>query len=218
MDSCIVKTVKQCRSCGHRGLERIVSLGDTPLANALSSEIHLAEKQKRHPLDLGVCPTCSLVQLLDSVPPEDLFSEYLYFSSFSESFINHARSIADRFIEQLRLDSGSLVVEVGSNDGYLLQFFKQKGIPVLGIEPARNIARFAREEKDIETLNDFFGRSLAEQLAQKGLFADLIIANNVLAHVNDSNGVVSGMRKILKPNGVISIQTPYLIQMLDHTE
>ena len=147
-----------------------------------------------------------------------MFRDYAYFSSFSDTMVQHAKRIADRLTDAEHLGTGSLVVEVASNDGYLLQWYKQAGVPVLGIEPARNIARVAESEKGIRTVTEFFGRDLAKQLANNGELADVIHANNVLAHVPDLNGVVAGFKTLLKPNGVVVVEAPYLKELIDHVE
>lgn len=207
-----------CRSCGATALVEILSLGRVPLANALLCEDQVTTPAARHPLDLAVCPACSLVQLVASVPPEQLFTEYLYFSSFSDSFLAHAAATADRICQQMNLGANSLVVEIGSNDGYLLQYFKQRGIPVLGIEPARNIACHARDKRGVNTLTAFFDLELARQLMTQGYRADVIIANNVLAHVPDPNDFLAGVRLLLKPGGVVNMEVPYVLRMLDEIQ
>lgn len=174
--------------------------------------------ESRWPLELAWCPTCSLVQITETVPPEKLFRDYAYFSSFSDTMVTHARSIADRLREQRKLNSDSLVVEIASNDGYLLQWYHKSGVPVLGIEPARNIAKVAESERGVRTISEFFGQDLAQQLVRDGYRADIIHANNVLAHVADLNGVVSGFASLLKPDGVAVVEAPYLKDLLDHVE
>ena len=207
-----------CRICGQIGLNPVLSLGNTPLANALLREDELAAPEAKWPLDLAWCPTCTLVQITETVPPEKLFRDYAYFSSFSDTMVAHARSIADRLRETRDLDSGSLVVEIASNDGYLLQWYHRAGVPVLGIEPARNIAQVAESERGVRTISEFFGPELARQLVHDGQRADVIHANNVLAHVADLNGVVAGFATLLKPEGVVVVEAPYLKDLLDHVE
>jgi len=193
-------------------------LGRTPLANALLTEEQLGQTEPTWPLDLAWCPDCSLVQITEAVPPEMMFRDYAYFSSFSDTMVQHAKRIADRLSEKESLNDRSLVVEVASNDGYLLQWYKQAGVPVLGIEPARNIAQVAQNEKGIRTISEFFGRELAGQLVAAGEQADVIHANNVLAHVPDLNGVVAGFKTLLKPNGVVVVEAPYLGDLIEHVE
>ncbi len=178
----------ECRICGNTNLQPILSLGKTPLANSLLTEVQLNQPEDRFPLDLFFCPKCAMVQITETVPPEKLFSEYLYFSSFSDTALKNAESIATRLIKEKQLDGNHLVIEIASNDGYLLQYYQREGVPVLGIEPAQNIAKVARE-KGIATLNEFFGKSIARKLADEGKKADIIHANNVMAHVADSNGL-----------------------------
>lgn len=207
-----------CRSCGAGGLISILDLGRTPLANALLTAEQLAEPEATYPLELGFCATCTLVQITETVPPEQLFREYLYRSSFSDTMLRHAESIVGELIPRQHLNADSLVVEVASNDGYLLRYYKQAGVPVLGIEPARNIARIAEDECGIPTICDFFGAELAAQLRNEGRLADVIHANNVLAHVADLNGFVQGLQLLLKPNGIAVIEAPYVKEMIDRSE
>ena len=207
-----------CRVCGQIGLNPILSLGKTPLANALLREDQLADDESTWPLELAWCPDCSLTQITETIPPEILFREYAYFSSFSDTMVAHARSIADRLRETRKLGAESLAVEIASNDGYLLQWYHNAGIPVLGIEPAQNIARVAESERGVRTISEFFGRDIAEQLAKSGQRADVIHANNVLAHVADLNGVVAGFATLLKSDGVVVVEAPYLKDLLDHVE
>lgn len=205
--------ITACRSCSHAHLELILSLGTIPLANALLSKDDLARPEERYPLDLAFCARCSLVQILDTVPPEKLFREYLYFSSFSDTMLGHAQDHVSRLVDMQRLGPESLAVEIASNDGYLLQYFVKAGVPVLGIEPARNIAKVA-QDKGVRTVSEFFGRELAATLPK----ADVVIANNVLAHVADLNGFVAGIKTILKPEGVATIEVPYVKEVVDRCE
>ncbi len=190
-----------CRSCDHTDLPLILSLGRTPLANALLSAEELNVPEETYPLDLVFCPQCSLLQLTETVPPDKLFREYLYLSSFSETVLENAKSVAERMTAQQGLDSDSLVLEIASNDDYLLQNYHRRGIPVLGVEPARDIACIARD-RGIPTVCEFFDEALAQRLSEQGQSADVIHANNVLAHVADLHGVVAGLAKLLKPDGV----------------
>jgi len=207
-----------CRSCGTPGLEPIVSLGETPLANALlTAEQLTTATERRFPLDLVFCESCSLVQITETVPPGELFSDYVYFSSFSETTVRSAKQIVTRLIRERQLGARSLVIEIASNDGYLLQHYRDAGVPVLGIEPAANIASVA-VERGIPTRSEFFGLECAERLAAEGLQADVLHANNVLAHVPDLNGVVAGIGKILKPGGMAVIEVPWLRDLIDNCE
>lgn len=210
-----VKT--SCRSCGGSGLELVLSLGTTPLANSLVRDPGQGA-EPRYPLDLVFCPTCTLVQITETVPPEELFSEYLYFSSFSDTMLAHARDLVGRFVTAGHLGPTSLAMEIASNDGYLLQYYKNAGIPVLGIEPAKNVAKVAVEERGIPTLAEFFDLALAKRLCAKGKRADIVHANNVLAHVADLNGFVAGIRELLKPEGIAALEFPYLGDMIDRCE
>lgn len=206
-----------CRSCGSSRILPILSLGRTPLANAFLTAERLAEPERTYPLDLVFCCDCALVQISETVSPEELFREYLYLSSFSDTALANARSIAKRLIRERALANHSLVVEIASNDGYLLQYYRGHGIPVLGIEPAINIARTA-EERGIPTVCDFFDLGLAAKLRDQGYKADVIHANNVLAHVADLNGVVAGISVLLKGDGVASIEVPYVKELIDRIE
>jgi SAM-dependent methyltransferase len=206
-----------CRSCGYQELQSFLSLGSTPLANALLTEAQLGEPEETYPLDLVFCSQCTLVQLTESISPEKLFRNYVYFSSFSETMLNHAEALSSALIGSKHLGAQSLVVEVASNDGYLLRCYQREGVPVLGIEPATNIACVA-EQRGIRTINDFFGESLAQRLFADGCQADVIHANNVLAHVPDLNGFVRGLRRLLKPDGVVVVEVPYVYEMITHCE
>lgn len=206
-----------CRSCGYPHLEPILSLGHTPLANALLTKEQLDEPEPSFPLDLVFCPECAMVQITETVPPEILFRHYIYFSSFSDTMLKHAAGLVDRLVRERRLGAHSLAVEIASNDGYLLQFYKRHGVPVLGIEPATNIAKVA-ESKGIRTLNEFFGSDVAIRLAGQGERADVLHANNVMAHVADLNGFVAGIYTLLKDGGLASIEAPYLRDTIEHGE
>jgi SAM-dependent methyltransferase len=208
----------RCRSCEKRGLQLILSLGRMPLANSLLSEGDLAQAEPTFPLDLAWCPSCTLVQITETVPPEQLFSDYLYFSSFSETMLAHAQALATQVVGARQLGAQSLVVEIASNDGYLLQYYQRAGVPVLGIEPARNVAKVAVDERQVPTLVEFFGRELAERLHVEGRSADVIHAHNVMAHVADLNGLVAGIGLLLKPDGVAVIEVPYVKELLDRCE
>jgi len=202
-----------CRSCAAPDLALILSLGKTPLANSLLSPGAPAASEERFPLDLVFCPKCSLVQIAVSIPPEKMFREYSYFSSFSEGMLRHAEEHVARLIRMQGLGGDSLAMEIASNDGYLLQHFVKAGIPVLGVEPARNIAKVA-VDRGIRTVSEFFTRELAATLPK----ADVVIANNVLAHVPDLNGFIAGVRTVLKPGGVATIEVPYVRDMVDGCE
>ena len=206
-----------CRSCGATALTKVLDLGLQPLANNLLRPEDVGKPEPLFPLTLTVCTRCWLAQIADLVPPIDLFSEYLYFSSFSDTMLRHARAAARQHTTEFGLGPDSLVVEIASNDGYLLQNFQAAKIPCLGIEPAQNIARVARE-KGIETRADFFGRSLAEELADNGRQADLILGNNVFAHAPDTNDFVAGLERLLKPGGRIVLEFPYAVDFVTGCE
>jgi SAM-dependent methyltransferase len=207
-----------CRSCGAAPLDAVLSLGRTPLANALRDQASLGLPEPTYPLDLAFCPDCSLLQITLSVPPEQLFREYAYFSSYSDTMLRHATALARRLVRERKLGPDSLAVEAASNDGYLLKTYRAAGVPVLGIEPARNVARVAREINGVATREEFFTAELAHQLAQDGQLADVFHAHNVLAHVPDLNGFVAGVRAVLKPRGVAVVEAPYVKDMLDNCE
>jgi SAM-dependent methyltransferase len=188
-----------------------------PLANALLAQEQLTLPEETFPLDLVFCPQCTLVQITETVSPEKLFREYLYFSSFSDTVLQNAREIAERMLARCNLNKDSLVVEVASNDGYLLKNYIEKGIPVLGVEPALNIAKVA-EQRGVRTISEFFGVELAEQLRGRNEAADVIHANNVVAHVADLHGVIEGMSILLKPDGVVVIENHYVKDLIDGVE
>lgn len=209
-----MSTETLCRSCQNQALVPILDLGQTPLANALVAPQDLAAPEAFYPLVLVFCPACSLVQITETVSPELLFGEYPYFSSVSDSFVAHAKALAESLVAERGLGPDSLVVEVASNDGYLLQHYVQAGVPVLGVEPARNIAAVA-QAKGVRTLNDFFGHELAKGLAESGLKADVLHANNVMAHVADLNGFMAGIQSLLAPQGVAVVEAPYVKDLID---
>ncbi len=203
----------RCRFC-HTPLEHtFVDLGMAPLSNAYLAEEQLRQMEPFYPLHAYVCSHCFLVQLEEFESPEQIFSDYAYFSSYSQSWLDHARRYADMMTERLGLGLRHQVVEIASNDGYLLQYFKEKEIPVLGIEPAANVARVA-EAAGIPSVVRFFGVETARELAGQGQQADLLLGNNVLAHVPDINDFVAGMKILLKPGGVITMEFPHLLQLI----
>lgn len=208
----------RCRSCGGQDLRVFLSLGDMPLSDGLLTREDLAREEPRHPLDVAFCPDCTLAQILETVPPEQLFgADYPYFSSFTDALLRHSQANVTARIAERRLDGRSLVVELASNDGYLLQYYRAQGIPVLGIDPAPGPVAAARA-RGIETLQAFFGRDLAAKLAAQGRLADVIHANNVLAHVADTNGFVAGIGTLLKEDGVAVIEVPYVKELIDRGE
>lgn len=207
----------RCRACQHDHLDEILNLGSVPLANELLTAEQTKEPEDRFPLDLFFCPSCSLVQIGETVPPERLFRHYTYASSFSDTMVAHAKKLVESLIARRALGAGSLVIEVASNDGYLLQFYRQQGVQVLGIEPAKNIAEIAKA-KGIPTLAEFFDDDLARQLAAENRYADVIHAHNVFAHVPDPNRFLGGVKQILKPNGVVVIEAPYVGELISKLE
>jgi SAM-dependent methyltransferase len=195
----------------------VLSLGATPLANALLRADELETPEPRFPLDAVFCPVCALFQITETVPPETLFRTYVYLSSFSETAVTNARDLVARTATARTLGPGSLAVEIASNDGYLLSHYVERGIPVLGIEPAQNIAPVA-EARGVRTVCEFFSPELAADLVARVGRADVIHANNVLAHVPDLNGVMDGIRLLLKDDGVAIVEVPSLRDMIEHVE
>jgi SAM-dependent methyltransferase len=207
----------RCRGCGQGTLEVVLDLGFQPLANALIGPEDLERPEPRYPLALAFCRRCSLAQITETVRPEALFREYAYFSSVSDEMVDHARGIAERMVVERGLGPDSLVVELASNDGYLLQHYVAHGIPVLGIDPARNVAEEATA-RGVPTIAEFFDADVAADLHRSGRDADVIHANNVLAHVPDVHGFVSGIATILKPGGIAVIETPYVRDLVERVE
>lgn len=211
-------TETHCRACKRSGLRTFLDLGQTAIADRLVKKEQLDDDEPFYPLNVAFCPHCGLVQILETVPPEILFSEdYPYFSSFSDQLLLHSRENVLELIRERGLDSNSFVVEIASNDGYLLKNYLELQIPVLGIDPANGPAASA-EAIGVSTLNTFFTLSLAKQLVAEGKKADIIHANNVLAHVADTNGFVEGIFWLLKDTGVAVIEVPYCKDLIDHLE
>lgn len=206
-----------CRSCGHKEGELVLDLGLQPLANNLLRPEDRSKPEPRFPLRLAVCRGCWLLQIVDLIPPVDLFAEYLYFSSFSDNMLRHARLAAERYQKEFQIGCDHLVVEIASNDGYLLKNFVANGVPCLGIEPAANVARVALEQ-GIPTLVEFFAEKVARKLAGAGQQADLILGNNVFAHAPDTNDFVAGLAALLKPDGRIVLEFPYACDLIEHVE
>ncbi|MGO9772207.1 MAG: methyltransferase domain-containing protein [Roseiarcus sp.] len=208
----------RCRFCGALLTTTFIDLGETPLANSFVTEADVAAgRDRRYPLHARVCGECFLVQVDEPVRAEAIFSDYAYFSSFAASWVEHARRYAEAMIARFRLGPRSLVVEIASNDGYLLQHFIAAGIPTLGVEPAANVAA-AAIAKGVPTEVAFFGRAAAERLAQRGVKADLVAANNVLAHVPDIRDFVAGFALILAPGGVATFEFPHLLNLIRQTQ
>ena len=202
-----------CRFCGV-GLRRsFVDLGRAPLSNSFLTTERLRKMEPHYPLHAYVCENCLLVQLEEFASAEMIFTDYLYFSSFSETWLRHAEAFAERMTRELKLCARSLVIELASNDGYLLQYFRQRDVAVLGVEPAANVAAVA-ETLGVPTEVAFFGKATARRLVDAGKHADLICANNVLAHVPDLNDFVAGLPILLKPAGTITVEFPHLLRLM----
>jgi hypothetical protein len=213
----MMETISGCRSCASADLHVILELGSTPLANALLKPDELDRPEPRFPLTLLFCGACGLVQIRETVEPEVLFGHYLYFSSFSTTLLEHARDEVEMLCRRFEPRENSLVVEIASNDGYLLKNFVSRGIPALGIEPAANIAE-AAIAAGVPTRCEFFGLELSRSLAAEGKRADLILANNVLAHATDTRGFAEGLAALLEENGRAVLEFPYLADMIDGSE
>ena len=205
-----------CRGCGAALETVLVDLGEMPLVNEYPP-LTAESPQARYPLKCWVCDECRLVQVEEIVSPQEIFGDYAYFSSYSESWLEHSRRFAQEAERQFGLGGDSLVVEIASNDGYLLKEFQAAGIPVLGVEPASNIAKLA-EEAGIPTVNRFFGRETAAGLVAEGKTADLLVGNNVIAHVPDLQDFVAGLAAVLKPGGVLSVEFPHLLNILQQLQ
>jgi SAM-dependent methyltransferase len=206
----------KCRFCGEPLTTTLIDLGVMPLANSYVTSAQ-AGNERLFPLHLRVCSGCLLVQASDSVPPDAIFSNYAYFSSVTDSWVEHAQRYTEAAIARFKLDPSSLVIEVASNDGYLLQHFQKRGIPVLGIEPAANVAR-AAIERGIATEIAFFSTAVAKRLAARGNQADLMPANNVLAHAPDIRDFVAGFAILLKPDGVATFEFHHVLNLIRDTQ
>ncbi len=209
--------VGTCRFCASALTQTLVDLGMSPLCESFLAAEQLNQMEPFYPLHARVCGRCFLVQVEEYVRPDHIFSEYAYFSSYSDSWLRHARRYVDMIVDRLGLGPASRVVELGSNDGYLLQWFVSKGIPVLGIEPAANVAASA-QAKSVPTLTVLFGRDTAPGVAAEHGRADLLIGNNVLAQVSDLNGFVAGMKILLGPRGVITMEFPHLMRLMEENQ
>ena len=209
--------ISRCRFCSTPLRYTFADLGMSPLSNSYLKPDQLQKMEPFYPLQAYVCTHCFLVQLEEFETPENIFGDYAYFSSYSDSWLEHARRYSHRMIERFGYNENSFIVEIASNDGYLLKNFVERNIPVLGIEPAANVAEEA-ERKGITSLVQFFGEELAHELSGNGKKADLIIGNNVLAHVPDLNDFVAGMKILLKPEGVITMEFPHLMQLVDNNQ
>jgi 2-polyprenyl-3-methyl-5-hydroxy-6-metoxy-1,4-benzoquinol methylase len=207
----------RCRFCKSPLENTFVDLGAQPPSNSYLHTADLSRMESFYPLRAFVCSDCHLVQLEQFQTPKDIFGDYAYFSSYSAGWLRHAETYCDAMIDRFDLGPNSQVVEIASNDGYLLQYFVKRDVPVLGVEPAANVARVA-EDKGVPTRVDFFGRSTAEDLVTDGLAADLLVGNNVLAHVPDLNDFVAGLKILLKPDGVLTMEFPHLLQLMNGSQ
>ena len=203
----------RCRHCGEFLETTFVDLGMSPLCESFVPPEQLNTMEPFYPLHVWVCGRCFLVQLEEYVSPESIFTEYAYFASYSDSWLQHVRQYTELVVDRFGLTPESRVVELASNDGYLLQYFVQRGIPVLGVEPAANVAA-AAEKKGVPTRVEFFTEASAQRLVADGQQADLVVANNVLAQVPDLNGFVKGIRILLKPSGVVTAEFPHLVRLV----
>jgi SAM-dependent methyltransferase len=210
-------TMSFCRFCSCNLTHTFVDLGMSPLCESFLTAEQLNQMEPFYPLHVYVCEHCLLVQLQEYVRPETIFTEYAYFSSYSDSWLQHAKSYADLMVERFNIGTQSQVVELASNDGYLLQYFVQKGIRVLGVEPAANVAQ-AAIKKGIPTVVKFFGTKTAQELSAERGKADLLLGNNVLAHVPDLNDFVAGMKIMLKPKGLITMEFPHLMRLMEENQ
>jgi SAM-dependent methyltransferase len=206
-----------CRSCGHTKLFNFIDLGMSPLSNSYIKPADLNKVEYFYPLHAVVCEHCLLVQIDEFVAPHNIFTDYAYFSSYSNSWLDHCKSYVNMMIERFELDANSSVIEIASNDGYLLQYFIARGIPCLGIEPAQNVADIAIQ-KGVPTETEFFGEAYANNLNERRSKPNLIIGNNVLAHVPNINDFVSGLKKLLAEDGVITLEFPHLLQLIDKVQ
>ncbi|MBA2350573.1 MAG: methyltransferase domain-containing protein [Burkholderiales bacterium] len=213
----VENTAPACRFCDAELRHSLVDLGMSPLCNTQVEPHQLNHMEPFYPLHAYVCEKCFLVQLGEFVSPDAIFSDYAYFSSYSDSWVQHAKRYADMAAERFKLGAGSKVMEIASNDGYLLQHFVAKKIPVLGIEPAANVAKVA-VEKGIPTTVRFFGTEIAKQILQEHGPADLLLGNNVLAHVPKLNDFVGGMKVLLKPGGTITMEFPHLMRLMEENQ
>jgi len=212
-----VVDVPCCRFCDAPLQQTLVDLGMSPLCESYLSANQLNEMEPFYPLHVRVCGSCLLVQLQEYVSPENIFSNYAYFSSYSDTWLAHAKSYAEQMATRFHLNTNSLVVEVASNDGYLLQYFVAKQIPVLGIEPAANVASVA-VKMGVPTLVKFFGTTTARELVAQGKQADLLLGNNVLAQVPDLNDFVAGMKILLGPTGILTLEFPHLMRLMEQNQ
>jgi len=212
------RQTRRCRFCKAGLNQTVVDLGMSPLCETYPSAADFNRGERYYPLHVYVCEQCWLVQLEEYESAETIFSDYAYFSSYSDSWLKHAENYCDKMSERFGINQNSFVVEVASNDGYLLQYFVKRDVPVLGIEPAANVAKVAVEEKHVPTLVRFFGAHLAKELVADGRSGDLVLGNNVLAQVPDLNDFVEGLKILLKPEGVLTLEFPHLLKLIELNE
>jgi SAM-dependent methyltransferase len=217
LEDLVTQQSSHCQFCQTPLRHTLVDLGMSPLCESFIDLDQLNHMESFYPLHVWICENCFLVQLESYVSPEHIFSEYAYFSSYSDTWLNHCKAYANQMVERFKLNANSQVVELASNDGYLLQYFIEKGIPVLGVEPAANIAKVAIS-KGVPTVNQFFGQKCALELVRQGKQADLIAANNVLAHIPDINDFVAGIKILLKPEGVATGEIQYLVRLMESNQ
>jgi len=206
-----------CRFCHKELINIFVDLGKSPLSNAFLKKEMLEISEKKYPLCAFICDNCFLVQIDEFEKPENIFDNYAYFSSFSKTWLQYAENYVDMMIKRFDFNEKDLVIEIASNDGYLLQFFKEKNIPILGIEPAENVAKMARE-KGITTIIKFFSVNTANELKKEGKNPDLILGNNVLAHVPNLNDFIQGLKVLLKSTGIITLEFPHILQLIQKNQ
>ena len=207
-------TISACRSCGGSDLRVVLDLGQHPVSNALLTEKDLLQDERRYPLMIALCGDCALLQVSETIPPAELYQrDYPYFSSSSPALLRHASVLARKLVQERNLDADSFVIEVASNDGYLLQNLVELGVPCLGIDPAAGPSEKARA-RGVPTITDFFGTRIADSLVQQDRFADVVIANNVLAHVDQINDFVAGFARLLKPAGIAVFEVAYAVDMI----
>jgi len=204
---------RNCRFCGTKLVQSFADLGISPLSNSFLNIKQIKQEEPIYPLHVFVCSNCLLVQLEEFESPQEIFSNYAYFSSYSNTMLEHSKKYVSMMINKFEFNEKSQIIEVASNDGYLLQYFKEKNIPILGIEPAENVGKVA-EGKGIPTIYKFFGSKTATELVKSGNKADLLLGNNVLAHVPDLNDFVKGLKILLKPSGIITMEFPHLLQLM----
>ncbi|MBI5208111.1 MAG: methyltransferase domain-containing protein, partial [Candidatus Firestonebacteria bacterium] len=208
----------KCRFCGNELTHEFINLFNAPTSNSFLSREQLDEPEVFFPLKLFVCSSCFLVQIDEYKKSEDIFNnEYAYFSSFSTTWLEHSKKYSEKMIDRFKLSQNSLVIEIASNDGYLLQYFNERKIPCLGIEPTKNTAKKAKE-KGLDVIEEFFCSKLAKKFVEKNKKADLLIGNNVLAHVPDINDFVEGLKIVLKDNGIISMEFPHVMQLIENNQ